>query len=584
MKNSRSIFLGLSTSFFTIFLIMGFIPDAFSDIDLNEIAGVHKTWGYERESLSSNKIAYYFGFHGNGGVGPDYTKVFEFIDNNGGTGHLGTWNSLDKKKDYEKYHTWGIGKNCGGDTCNWSDTVSDMKEVISELKKQKLDTSNAKLFLIGHSFGGGAVSMIASEIDDVDYDMVWIIDPVANGGFRKSVMYDCGESEQYILGCSTNSPKREFGSNIKNLIINYQTDDANPRDYNEKAFYPEKWKIESDQKTIKEYDHCPADVDTVEEHVEYITKEVEEKLHDAEYCITNYKWNLVKKAECLAKTVVKTVTEKKVTQVHTIKKGENCHTNIGKLTQGMESKDKGWEFVKQQMLKMNKKPTLNISNNVQIYNITQGQTIEIPVTVTDRNTDYDRNNLLKLRILDSHPNLQLSFQEEDRTNDQLRGNLTITGLNSTANPIKIAIQAEDNGFPCDDCTKKDNIARGAMGMWDRKEITIFVNSTSEISPVIRPPEILPDDNSIIIPKWIKEQTKWWVAGSISDEEFIQLIEYLMENKIIQISEFPEHNQPNDKPIPLWIKINANWWLNGQTSDLEFAKGLEYLVKLGIIRN
>jgi len=115
VKNSRSIFLGLSTSFFTIFLIMGFIPDAFSDIDLNEIAGVHKTWGYERESLSSNKIAYYFGFHGNGGVGPDYTKVFEFIDNNGGTGHLGTWNSLDKKK-IMKNITLGELKRIVGET------------------------------------------------------------------------------------------------------------------------------------------------------------------------------------------------------------------------------------------------------------------------------------------------------------------------------------------------------------------------------------------------------------------------------------------------------------------------------------
>jgi len=343
----RTLFLGLTASFFSIFLISGFVPSVFSDIDLNDLAGVKKTEGLggERETLPSDKNAYFFIFNGNGGGNfGGWEEIWDFIQDNGGIGHIGAWNNMDRKDS--KYHTFGIDEDCAGETCNWSKTLSQMESVLDELKKQKLDNSNAKLFLIGSSFGGGAVSMIVSEIDDVDYDLVWIIDPVANGGFRKSVMRDCGATFQSVLdGCPLTSPKRSFNNNIKNFIINYQTDDQNPRDQDNRAFYPDKWDIASDiSTTIKEYDQCEPDIDSVKEVIKYRTKKITEKVNSYKECYDDYKYKPVSLAKCLAEEVTKEIKESYTVSETLTTEGENCHNSIGKLTEEMDIEKKGWGF------------------------------------------------------------------------------------------------------------------------------------------------------------------------------------------------------------------------------------------------
>jgi hypothetical protein len=36
-------------------------------------------------------------------------------------------------------------------------------------------------------------------------------------------------------------------------------------------------------------------------------------------------------------------------------------------------------------------------------------------------------------------------------------------------------------------------------------------------------------------------------------------------------------------IPNWIKSNAGWWANGSISDEDFVKGIQYLIEIGIMR-
>jgi hypothetical protein len=36
-------------------------------------------------------------------------------------------------------------------------------------------------------------------------------------------------------------------------------------------------------------------------------------------------------------------------------------------------------------------------------------------------------------------------------------------------------------------------------------------------------------------------------------------------------------------IPEWIKNNAGWWAKGQISDNDFVQGIQYLIKNGIIK-
>jgi len=84
-----------------------------------------------------------------------------------------------------------------------------------------------------------------------------------------------------------------------------------------------------------------------------------------------------------------------------------------------------------------------------------------------------------------------------------------------------------------------------------------------------------------IPDWIKEDAKWWSSSVISDSEFIDGIDFLIEEKIITIP--PTVQSLTDRTIPAWVKNNAKWWSNDQITDDEFIRSIQYLVKKGIIQ-
>jgi subtilisin family serine protease len=87
---------------------------------------------------------------------------------------------------------------------------------------------------------------------------------------------------------------------------------------------------------------------------------------------------------------------------------------------------------------------------------------------------------------------------------------------------------------------------------------------------------------LVIPGWIKTQASWWHSGVISDNDFINSIEYLIKNEIISIPNLPESGQKTKSEIPYWIKKNAKWWSDGLITDNDFAKGIEFLIQSGII--
>jgi hypothetical protein len=85
-----------------------------------------------------------------------------------------------------------------------------------------------------------------------------------------------------------------------------------------------------------------------------------------------------------------------------------------------------------------------------------------------------------------------------------------------------------------------------------------------------------------IPPWVKSDAKSWSSSTISDSEFVDSIEHLVEQGIISIS--PSDRSPtSDRMIPSWVKNNAKWWGNDQISDQDFIKSMQFLIKKGIIR-
>ena len=86
-----------------------------------------------------------------------------------------------------------------------------------------------------------------------------------------------------------------------------------------------------------------------------------------------------------------------------------------------------------------------------------------------------------------------------------------------------------------------------------------------------------------IPNWIRTNVKWWVSNQIDDSTFIEGIQYMIKENIINILNLPDSIQISSDEIPEWVKTNAGYWTNGLTSDKEFTDAIKHLVQKGIIK-
>ena len=88
----------------------------------------------------------------------------------------------------------------------------------------------------------------------------------------------------------------------------------------------------------------------------------------------------------------------------------------------------------------------------------------------------------------------------------------------------------------------------------------------------------------LIPKWVKNEARWWSENLTDDVTFVQGIQYLIKEGIIQIP--TTSNVQGIVPsltIPTWIKTDASLWAMNQVPDSEFLKGIQYLIQNGIMK-
>ncbi len=83
-----------------------------------------------------------------------------------------------------------------------------------------------------------------------------------------------------------------------------------------------------------------------------------------------------------------------------------------------------------------------------------------------------------------------------------------------------------------------------------------------------------------IPSWVKNTSKWWSEGSVTDSDFIKAIQYLIQKGMIKIPTTQVTGQ--SQGVPSWVKKTAKWWSEGSVTDSDFIKGIQYLVQNGII--
>ena len=120
-------------------------------------------------------------------------------------------------------------------------------------------------------------------------------------------------------------------------------------------------------------------------------------------------------------------------------------------------------------------------------------------------------------------------------------------------------------------------------------IGITVSSTAILNSWAIHEEFTPTEEVPPIPSWIKKTVGWWADGQVTEIEFLEGITYLINNRIIVITDSPTFKSADnatesvDYVIPNWIKNNARWWADGHIPDSAFVSALQWLIKNGIMQ-
>lgn len=102
-----------------------------------------------------------------------------------------------------------------------------------------------------------------------------------------------------------------------------------------------------------------------------------------------------------------------------------------------------------------------------------------------------------------------------------------------------------------------------------------------VSLLIFPLDLVHADSKVnLVPKWVKHNALWWSQGKISDDDFLNGMRWLVENRIIPVEDLEE--MLDSSAIPDYVKTIAYSWSQGNLPDVEFVHGIEYLIKNGVI--
>ena len=83
-----------------------------------------------------------------------------------------------------------------------------------------------------------------------------------------------------------------------------------------------------------------------------------------------------------------------------------------------------------------------------------------------------------------------------------------------------------------------------------------------------------------VPDWVKNTAGWWATDAISETEFVNAIEFLVKEEIIQVTS--TSSASSSESVPDWVKNTAGWWATDAISENEFVNAITFLVNVGII--
>ena len=90
------------------------------------------------------------------------------------------------------------------------------------------------------------------------------------------------------------------------------------------------------------------------------------------------------------------------------------------------------------------------------------------------------------------------------------------------------------------------------------------------------PEIRQNVEDAKTPKWFKNIVKWWTLEKIDDEEFLKILEYMIETKYIQVPENTIFKNLKELKMLSWVRNNLDLWSQDNISNDEFYKNVNWL--------
>tara|TARA_Y100000590_G_scaffold181413_1_gene206790 strand:- start:6163 stop:8364 length:2202 start_codon:yes stop_codon:yes gene_type:complete len=94
--------------------------------------------------------------------------------------------------------------------------------------------------------------------------------------------------------------------------------------------------------------------------------------------------------------------------------------------------------------------------------------------------------------------------------------------------------------------------------------------------------LIPFSFSDDIPEWVKNNASWWSDRIISQNEFTNGLEFLINEGIIYVPVTEPGPPGPDKIIPDWVRNTAGWWSDNLIPDSEFVNAMKYLIEIGLI--
>lgn len=177
-------------------------------------------------------------------------------------------------------------------------------------------------------------------------------------------------------------------------------------------------------------------------------------------------------------------------------------------------------------------------------------------------------------------NIAFATDSPDTVKPTITSRGDIYEISAIPTPVSLSISAMDDvdGKVRVDCDKSSKT------IFKVGKTTVRCMATDSAGNVARENFVVTvGDNFVLIPDWVKNLTQFWVNQQMSDEQYIDTLSYLIEQKIVYVPYSVQTTDDPNQEIPIWIKTNSQKWVDGTSSSDEFSIGIQWMLERGSIR-